>query len=72
MIEIYSMDGCRPCVQSKSWMDKNDVAYVTKDVADPAVFQELQAMGFSSVPVLKRGDDVWTGFNPLKLRELVA
>lgn len=72
MIEIYSQDGCRPCVQSKAWMSKNGIEFVTKDVADPSVFAELQALGFSSVPVLKHGDDMWTGFNPLKLRELVA
>lgn len=72
MIEIYSQPGCRPCTQNKAWMDKNGIGYVVKDVTDPEVFAEYSALGYSTVPVLKKGDDVWTGFDPMKLRGLVA
>lgn len=72
MIEIYSTPSCRPCIQNKAWMDKNNIEYVTKDVTDPAIMEEYKQFGLTTVPVLKHGDDVWTGFNPAKLRELVA
>lgn len=72
MIEIYTQPGCRPCAQNKAWMDKNDIAYVVKDVTDPAVYEEFKKFNMQTVPVLKKGNDIWTGFNPVKLRELVA
>lgn len=72
MIEIFSTPDCRPCIQNVAWMDKNGIEYVKKDVTDPAIRAEYDQFGLTTVPVLRRGDDVWTGFNPKKLRELIA
>lgn len=71
MLEIYTQPGCRPCAQNKAFLDKNNIEYVTKDVTDPEIFNEYKELGFMTVPVLKNGEDIWTGFDPVKLGALV-
>lgn len=71
MLEIFTQPGCRPCTQNKAFLDKNNVEYIAKDVTDPQVFEEFSALGYQTVPVLKKGNDIWTGFNPSKLSELI-
>lgn len=71
MLEIYTQPGCRPCAQNKAFLEKNGIEYVAKDVTDPTVFEEYATLGYQTVPVLKKGEEVWTGFNMNKLRELI-
>jgi glutaredoxin-like protein NrdH len=72
MIEIYTQPNCMPCTQTKKYFENNGIEYISKDVTESSIaLQELQDLGFKSTPVIKNGNDVWSGFKPEKLRALL-
>lgn len=63
-ITIFTMTGCPHCKAAKEFLDKHDVSYNEKNVAeDDAAEQEFEEKGFSKVPVILTGDETITGFD---------
>ena len=72
-ITIYTNIGCSACHQAMDFMNRHGVAYTERSLADdPSARDELLAMGFRAVPVIKVGDETMVGFNALKLRKMLA
>lgn len=75
MITVYSKPSCVQCDQTKRYLDRQHIPYVTVDVTqDEDAYTRLVAAGFSSVPVVDPGDghDAWAGFRLDHLRALAA
>ena len=58
---------------TKALLSRRGVEFDVRDIEkDPAAFEELQAMGLMSVPVVVKGNDYVLGWNPTKIGELVG
>src|ERR1700722_19240722 len=68
VIKVYWQPGCTSCLRMKEFLIKHDVAFVSVNVLeDKDAFAELAALGISSVPIVRRGED-WA--NGQVLREV--
>jgi glutaredoxin 3 len=72
-VTIYTNVGCSACHQAKDFMTRHGVSFVERNLADdPAARDELLAMGFRAVPVIKVGSETMLGFSAPKLRKMLA
>ena len=72
-VVIYTNVGCSACVQAKQFLAQNNVAFVEKNIAnDDTARDELIAMGFRAVPVIKAGDETMLGFSAPRLRRMLG
>jgi glutaredoxin len=72
-VVIYSTPTCVPCDQAKRWFQDHGVAYTEHDVTrDPVRAAELVRLtGQNAVPVIRVGQQVLVGFDPLQLAKLI-
>ena len=52
---------------TKSWLAKNNISYIEKNVHIEENRLELFDLGFRSTPVILADEDIIVGFNPTKL-----
>ena len=72
-VVIYTNTGCSACAQAKEFLAQHNVSYVEKSIAkDPSLIEELAAMGFRAVPVIRVGDETMLGFSAVKLRRMLG
>jgi len=58
---------------TKALLSRRGVEFDVRDIEqDPTAFEELQALGLMSVPVVVKGDDYVLGWNPTKVGELLG
>ena len=48
---IYTSNGCAPCVATKSWLSKNNISYIEKNITEEENRKELIQKGYQSTPV---------------------
>jgi glutaredoxin-like protein NrdH len=71
-IIVYHQPNCGPCHAAMDYLRKKGVPFVAKDVfADEAAQRELTALGSTSTPTIKVGNEVLIGFSPSKLSKLL-
>jgi glutaredoxin len=72
-VTIYTNTGCSACHQAKDFMTRHGVGFVERSLADdPSARDELVAMGFRAVPVIKVGNETMLGFSAPKLRKMLS
>lgn len=72
-VTIYTNTGCSACHQAKEFLTAQKVSFVEKSLAtDPSARDELVAMGFRAVPVIRVGNETMLGFSPVKLRKMLG
>jgi len=72
-VVVYTMHDCGACNHAKEFLVRNGVKFTERDVAeDPKARQEVIAMGFHAVPVIKVDGESIAGFDPEKLKELLG
>ena len=70
-VTVYSKDKCQQCKGVKRWLKSNGIAFNEINVSEqPEYIQEVKDLGFTSLPVTKSGDFVFSGFDVPKLNEL--
>jgi len=70
---IYTNTGCSACHLAMDFLTTHNVPYVEKSLAtDPVARDELVAMGFRAVPVIRVGNETMLGFSPVKLRKMLG
>lgn len=70
MVTVYTKPQCPQCDQTKKYLDREGVEYVTVDLTeDPEAMKKVVDMGFASAPVVITETDQWAGF---KLDRLAA
>jgi len=72
-VKVYSTPVCPYCETLKTFLKKNNVDFEDVDVSeDKKVLQEMkEKSGQMNVPVVEIGDEVITGFDKKKLKELL-
>lgn len=70
-VTVYSKDKCQQCKGVKRWLKSNGIAFNEINVSEqPEYIQEVKDLGFTSLPVVKSDDLVFSGFDVPKLNEL--
>lgn len=70
-VTVYSKDKCQQCKGVKRWLKSNGIAFNEINVSEqPEYIQEVKDLGFSSLPVVKSEDLVFSGLDIPKLNEL--
>lgn len=70
-VTVYSKDKCQQCKGVKRWLKSNGIAFNEINVSEqPEYIQEVKDLGFTSLPVAKSGDLVFSGLDIPKLNEL--
>lgn len=71
MIRVWTNQNCVQCDQTKRFLDKVNIQYLTLDLSqNPDDLQRFLDMGFKSAPIVENGDDIWSGFRIDKLNKL--
>lgn len=71
-VYVYSAVGCQPCMATKRWLERNNIAYKTVDVTDrPDKVEHLRDQGHHSLPVVVSPIGKWSGFRPDMLGKLL-
>ncbi|HFI0054391.1 TPA: glutaredoxin-like protein NrdH [Streptococcus suis] len=72
MVTIYSKNNCVQCKMSKKFLDEHNVAYKEINLDEqPEFIEHVKSLGFSSAPVIETENEVFSGFQPAKLKALV-
>ena len=72
-IKLYSKPDCVQCEATKRLFKSLDLTYITYDVSeDPDALAYVLGLGYLAAPVVVVGDDHWSGFQPDKIKGLVA
>jgi glutaredoxin-like protein NrdH len=69
--EIFFSPLCFNCNLTKTFLTRAGVEFRARNVNDPGVLDELNARGFTGIPVTFVGEDAVVGFNPERLSELL-
>ena len=70
-VTIYTSFGWGPCMVTKSWLKKNNIEYIEKNVNDDSIKDEMFALGYRSTPVVVSEKGTVIGYNPTKLAEFL-
>ena len=70
MVTIYTSFGWGPCAATKSWLKKNNIEYIEKNVGDDSVRDEILALGYRTTPVVVGEQGTVVGYSPSKLAEI--
>lgn len=72
MVTIYSKNDCVQCKMSKKFLDQHNVAYTEINLDEqPEYIEHVKNLGFSAAPVIETENEVFSGFQPTKLKALV-
>ncbi|HFI2472508.1 TPA: glutaredoxin-like protein NrdH [Streptococcus suis] len=72
MVTIYSKNNCVQCKMSKKFLDEHNVAYKEINLDEqPEFINHVKNLGFSAAPVIETENEVFSGFQPTKLKALV-
>lgn len=70
---LYTKPGCPGCRMSKIFLERNGIAFESRDVIeDPTALAEVQALGYTALPVIVSGGQHWAGYQPDRLESLAA
>lgn len=72
-VTVYTKDRCVQCTMTKNLMDALGVDYQEADATDEGNLAAFKELGFLSAPVVAAGesrDDMWSGFQPHRIKEL--
>ncbi|HFU3729252.1 glutaredoxin-like protein NrdH [Streptococcus suis] len=72
MVTIYSKNNCVQCKMSKKFLDEHNVVYKEINLDEqPEFIEHVKNLGFSAAPVIETENEVFSGFQPTKLKALV-
>ncbi|HEL1593084.1 glutaredoxin-like protein NrdH [Streptococcus suis] len=72
MVTIYSKNDCVQCKMSKKFLDQHNVAYTEINLDEqPEYIEHVKSLGCSAAPVIETEKEVFSGFQPAKLKSLV-
>lgn len=71
-ITVYGQPHCQGCTATRRHLARAGVKFLARDVTDSDTARaEVEALGYSSLPVVVAGDMHWSGYRPDKLNQLV-
>ena len=72
-IIVYTKPACVQCNATYRALDKNGLQYKIVDITEDAIALDyVMALGYLQAPVVVAGEDHWSGFQPDRIKALVA
>jgi glutaredoxin-like protein NrdH len=69
-VVVFTAPGCRSCERAKAFLNAHGVTFVERSLAgDRAATEELVAIGARMLPVLRIGNEIISGFDPVRLSD---
>jgi glutaredoxin-like protein NrdH len=69
-VVVFTAPGCRSCERAKAFLKAHGVTFVERNLAgDRAAMEELAATGARMLPVLRIGNEIISGFDPVRLSD---
>lgn len=70
-ITIYSKSGCPECVFTKKYLQSENIPFEEKRIdQNQSYLDEVISLGYSSLPVVKVGEESFSGYHPERLQAL--
>lgn len=73
-VELYTKNNCPGCAMTKKQLTALGIQYVETNVeTDTGALEKVKDLGFNTVPVVldRETGDIWSGFRPDKIKNLV-
>lgn len=71
MITVYTKNGCMQCQMTKKELIKRGIEFNEINLDEqPEYIEHVKKLGYSTVPVIQTDQEIWSGFQPTKLRSL--
>ena len=72
MVTVYSKNNCVQCKMTKRFLDSNNIAYQEINLDEqPEFIEQVKELGFNAAPIIQTPTEVFSGFQPAKLKKLV-
>ena len=73
-VRIYTVPSCKYCEEAKEYLSRKGIGYTELDVKDneDAALEMFDISGEVTPPVIKVGNTVIVGFDPLSLDEVFS
>lgn len=74
MTEVVTQANCPPCTITIRHLEKHNIPYRTTDVTELSEeeLDNYKSMGLLSTPIVKTAKEIWSGFQPDKIKALAA
>lgn len=72
-VRVYTTERCQQCTLTKTLMSAHGIEFVEEDATDPGNLEAIKYLGYLAAPVVvvgESGDDMWSGFQPDRIKEL--
>ena len=71
MVTVYSKNNCVQCKMTKRFLDSNNITYQEINLDEqPEYIEHVNGLGFNAAPVIETPTEVFSGFQPGKLKQL--
>ena len=71
MVTVYSKNNCVQCKMTKRFLDSNKIAYREINLDEqPEYIEQVKELGFSDATIIQTPTEVFSGFQPAKLKKL--
>ena len=73
IVRVYSKPNCVQCDWTKKLLTDLGIEFVEEDLLDEGNLMAAKYLGFMSAPVVAAGDsadDMWSGFQPERIKDL--
>ena len=71
MVTVYSKHNCVQCKMTKRFLDSNNITYQEINLDEqPEYIEHVKDLGFNAAPVIETPTEVFSGFQPGKLKQL--
>lgn len=73
MVIIYSKNNCVQCKMTKRFLEQHNVAFKEINLDEqPEFIEHVKNLGFSAAPIVETENEAFSGFQPNKLKALLA
>lgn len=73
MVTVFTLPSCPQCDTTKRFLKREGIEYNEVDLSqDEQAYAEVKELGYTAAPVVRAGNDHWSGFRIEKLRGLAA
>lgn len=71
-VTVYTKDDCRQCDLTKTVLRREGIDFTEADLTEPGNLEAAKSLGYLAAPVVVAGDEHWAGFQPDRIKALVA
>lgn len=72
-VVVFTAPGCTSCERAKAFLKEHGVTFAERSLAgDLRAIEELTALGARRLPVVRIGDAIISGFDPVSLRIMLG